>query len=392
MPVSLSQLNQAQLAIFIQQTASGDAFSGNMLAYVLNGGFLGNGVVSVTGDQSITGVKLFRDSPAVPYFGGTGRAPSARWVNDQITTASGGLVVQIAAANSILAANLATTGTNLYTLIVNGSGALTGQIGGGGGGSVVNVVYKTGNQSITGIKSFVNSPQVPDVLYTGPGSSSSSTISLNDLTAVSGVLAVGGGGGSPNSVTTTGNEIIGGFKQFTGSPFVPAPTQPSGAANLLWVSGASGVLTARDLAISGVLQLGINNASSTTIITGTQVYNLSGITGNFVNMSFYFDEFSLATGLNQVEAFVGRDFFFTGYAIGAINSGTQGSFSGSFYQRNQVNAKTTFVSFGMPPGQFFSGRGGFVQIVSGLNRVGLDIYSIGTGLTGLSLGLFGVGY
>ncbi len=109
-------------------------------------------------------------------------------------------------------------------------------------------------------------------------------------------------------------------------------------------------------------------------------------------MSFYFDEFSLYTGLNIVESIVGRDFFFTGYAIGAINSGTQGGFSGSFYQRDMLNAKTNFVTFGLNTGQFFSGRAGFNQIISGMNRVGLDIYGIGTGLTGLSVGLFGVGY
>jgi hypothetical protein len=142
-----------------------------------------------------------------------------------------------------------------------------------------------------------------------------------------------------------------------------------------------------------------NSGNNTNTVYGTlsnygdnAVINLSGITGNFVNMAFYFDEFSLATGLNLVESMVGRSFFFTGYGLGVINTGTQGFLSGSFYQRTQTNAKTNFVNFSLNSGMMFSGQGGFNQEVSGLNRVGLDIYRIGTGITGLSVGLFGVGY
>lgn len=124
----------------------------------------------------------------------------------------------------------------------------------------------------------------------------------------------------------------------------------------------------------------------------SNVINISGVTGNFVNMSFWFDQYGLTTGLNQAEAGIGRDFLFTGYGIGCINSGTQGSFSGSFYQRTPTNIKTTFVNFGFSAGQLFTGRGGFGQTISGMNRVGFDIYLIGTGITGLSASLFGVGY
>jgi hypothetical protein len=109
-------------------------------------------------------------------------------------------------------------------------------------------------------------------------------------------------------------------------------------------------------------------------------------------MSYYFDEFSLATGLNQVETFIARSFTFTGYGIGVINSGTQGFLSGSFYQRTSTNVKTTFATFSLNNGLFFYASGGLSQEISGMNRVGLDIFRIGTGITGLSIGAFGVGY
>lgn len=136
-----------------------------------------------------------------------------------------------------------------------------------------------------------------------------------------------------------------------------------------------------------------SDSIANTYLNSGSVNNIvSGVTGNFVNISFWYDEFTLATGLNTIESFVSRDFTFTGYGIGSITALTQGAFSGSLYQRTPTNTKITFVNFGMPSTQSFTGRGGFSQVISGLNRVGLDIYSIGTGITGLSVGLFGVGY
>ena len=140
----------------------------------------------------------------------------------------------------------------------------------------------------------------------------------------------------------------------------------------------------------------INNVNgSTNNFLGnnsTVINNASGITGNFVNLSFYYDPTVLSTGLNNAEAFIGRSFFFTGYALGCINTGTQGFFSGSLYQRTPTNVKTNFINFSLRSGQFFTGVGGFSQEITGMNRLGLDIYLIGTGITGFSVGIFGVGY
>lgn len=380
--INVSQINQAQLALVVQEYASGAAFSGNMVNYVVNSGYIGPTALWVTGgSQDVTGVKTFRDSPRVPYSGTTGSAPSARWVNDQIAAASSssstsigalsGYVqgasgalsyVRVTGSSTIGAANFTGLGG---TLVIYSGGQIfiSGAAAGAGGGS---------NVSVTG-SSAISAPNLSGV--------GSVTVTYNGT-----YVLISGAGGTDASLSgyVEGNfvhrgavdELVSGIKVFTGSPQVPNPTLPSGAANLSWVSG-----------VSGVLQAAIGSAAPVT-----NVYNLSGITGNFVNMSFYLDEFGLTTGLNLFEAFVGRSFFFTGYALGTITSGTQGAFSGSLYQRTPTNVKTSFVNFGMPAGQFFSGRGGFSQEISGMNRVGLDIYLIGTGLTGVSVGAFGVGY
>ncbi len=436
--ISVRQINQQELTDFVALASSGTAFQDNITAYTNQSGYLGGNVLYTSGGlQTVTGSKRFLDPLLVNYSGGTGAAPSSRWVNDQIANAS----------------------LSLSGFILGISGALTGSqtvgVGTGYSGFVENTfVHRTNvDETISGIKTFVgtelnitgdinvnnasfawlqgdlevdgslfaediyaaisstvkfhdqakfdNSPFVPNT-----PTAISGAINLFYLSGVSGVLAAGGGGGSPNSVTTTGNEIIGGFKQFTGSPFVPAPTQPSGVANLSWVSGVSGDLYARMTGISGAIGGG-SSITNNYYITGTgtinNTYNSSGgaitntfvsqniFTGNVINMSLWFDQYNLATGLNQIEAFVSRDFVFTGYALGVINTGTQGYFSGSLYQRTPLNTKTNFVNFSLNNGMVYSGAAGYAQTVSGQNRVGLDIYLIGTGITGLSVGIYGTG-
>ena len=440
MLINANQIDQASLALVIQRTASGASFSGNLVNYAQNSGFMGPTVLWVTGGaQDVTGSKRFRDPLLVNYSGGTGAAPSARWVNDQITAsissssaaisalsgyvqnASGALTyVRVTGSSTIQAANFTGLGG---TLVIYSGGQIfiSGAAAGAGGGSNVLV---TGSSAISSAN------------FTGAGN-----VTLTYDGALITVSGTASAGGVPNTVTTTGAYVMAGSYVFSGSPFVPDPTQPSGAANLEWVSGVSGVLVTNTLNVSGVLYArmtgisgaivagsivtnnyfitgtGVVAASSTGNVTNTfnitsgsavvsssgtvsntfngtvnSVTNLSGITGNFVTMSFYYDENNLSTGLNTIESFVSRDFTFTGYAAGVITTGTQGAFSGSFYQRTPTNAKTTFINFGLPAGQFCTGRGGFAQVISGMNRVGLDIYTIGTGITGLSVGLFGVGY
>lgn len=119
---------------------------------------------------------------------------------------------------------------------------------------------------------------------------------------------------------------------------------------------------------------------------------LAIITGNFVNISFFFEAYNLNTGLNQIESFIARDFTFTGYAVAAQTSGTQGFLSGSLYQRSPLGVKTNFRDFSYNSGQFFTGVGGLSQTISGMHRVGIDLLNVGTGMTGVTVGIFGFGY
>lgn len=439
--ISTAQINGDQLAAAVQLYSSGASFSGNLTSYLAASGWVGPLAVTITGAQDITGQKRFLDSPIVPYSGSSGSAPSARWVNDQITAGytsllaidaatsgyalgiSGALsAVRVTGSNVITNANLTGYGGTLvfqsggFVFISGGAG---GGGGGGGGGTEISV-EGTGPYSAL------------DVVGVG-------SVTVLDEFAGMGFLVISGseiGGGSAavgdwNAVYTTGNQTINDHKIFTGSPWVATPTAPSGAANLLWTSGVSGQLYDRMTGISGAIVAGnitINNywitgtgvvaASSTGNVTnifnitsgdasvsssgtvnntfnGTvnSTININQPTGNFVNMSFYFDEYNLVTGLNLLECFVGRDFTFTGFALGLINTGTAGGFlTGSLYQRTSTNTKTAFVDFSINSGSYFSALGGFGQVISGMNRVGIDIYQIVTGMTGLSVGAFGVGY
>jgi len=431
MLIAVRQINQTELTDAIALASSGAAFSGNFQAYLNGSGWVGPNVVYTTGaNQTISGIKDFIEPPLVPYNGATGTAASKGFVDNSIVAASGRLMsdlVTLSTTQSITGAKTfdvpvtvalpTNSGHAINAYYLSGVSGVLAAAGGGGG--TPNAVTTTGNEVIGGFKQFTGSPLVP--APTQP----SGAVNLSYLSGVSGVLAAAGGGGSPNSVTTTGNEVIGGFKQFTGSPFVPAPTEPSGAVNLSYLSGVSGVLATSAAGVTNYYYItgtGVVAASSHasgninntfTITSGTvnvtnsgtatntynitngtanTVYNIGQITGNFVNMSFFFDEYNLITGLNLLEAFVARDFTFSGYALGLITSGTSGSFfSGSLYQRTTGNAKVPFVDFSLNSGRYIYISGGLNQTISGMNRIGIDIYRVVQGMTGLSVGIFGAG-
>lgn len=381
--IAVKQIDQAQLAAFVALFSSGSTFSGNLLAYINGSGTFGPNVVYTYSDQTITGNKTFLLSPHVPYSGDVNSVVSAQYIIDYITLLSGygattyATPAMITGASGVSNAALLAVSGSLYASITGASGVLAA--GGGGGGGAPNAVFQSGDQTISGLKTFIGAIGVGNPTATGHA------VNLGFITGMSGILGAG------NSTLLSGyleanfvhkglsfGDIISGLKTFTGALTIGNPTNTGHAVNLGYLTG-----------VSGSLQTLINNI----VVTGvTSVYNLSGITGNFINMGFWFDQFSLATGLNMIETPIGRDFTFTGYMLGTINTGTQGFFSGSFYQRTPTNTKINFVDFSLNSGVLFSSAGGFSQIISGLNRVGIDIYRIGTGFTGVSVGLFGVGY
>lgn len=412
MSIQVKQLDQVGLAAFVASSLSGNSFSGILISYVNASGYLGPNVAYISGGaQTFLGNMTFAISPSLPYTGQSGQATAKRYIDDLVMNSLANYSGWSANTYIDLTGNQAIGGTKSFTgsLTINvptlvSHATTLGYVTGISGVlqtlinnvSVSNVVTLAGDQTISGVKTFTGSPLVP------APSTPSGVVNLSYLSGVSGTLAANQGSTTitGNVVFTTGDQIISGFKIFTGSPWVASPTQPSGAVNVNYLSGVSGSLNALILSISGGVSgvpgpSGVSGASGASIVGPAGPLgsiSLSGITGNFVNISFYFDSTTLATGLNLFEGFVSREFYFTGYGLGAINSGTQGYLSGSFYQRSPTNVKTSFAAFSLFSGNYSAFTGGFMQLISGLNRIGVDINLIGTGITGLTIGAFGVGY
>jgi hypothetical protein len=387
--IQARQIDSTSLNAAIIAAMTGSAISGMILNYVANSGWMGNTVLSITGDaHTVSGATTFLLPIGVPYTGSSIQTTAKQYVDDSFTSLSG---FSKTYANVISGA------------IQTGLASIT----------VSNVVYQTGDQLISGLKTFTGSPLV--AAPTQP----SGAVNLSYLSGVSGALvafitgvsgSITGGGGSAGVGTGYSgyvesnfvhrgavDEIISGFKTFTGSHLVANPTVPSGAVNVSYLSGVSGVLTAYSTGISGGLVSFISGVSGAlvvgqTIYTGTSYnYSYTGTTGNFVNLSFYLDEYNLATGMNIVEAFTSQNFTFTGYALGCIYTGNvAGYLSGSFYQRTSTNIRTAFVDFYLNSGVYYYASGGFSQPITGCNRVGLSIYKTVTGMTGVTLAAFGL--
>ncbi len=446
MVIKVKQIDPAELTSFVTNASSG-SIGAALLAYLAaSGNYLGPLVVYTTGDTTILGTKTFSNNPVVNYTGGPTTAVQQQYFLDTIS-GSIALATFSATGNSVnLHGNQIVLDYKIFTGAVGVGNPsigihavnlsfLSGVSGilaaGGGGGSTANTVQLTGYQLVSGQKDFVNVITVPVPTIT------SGAVPLSMLSGASGVLqaalAGAGANGTGIFVQLTGSQIISGIKTFTGMVVVGTPTSLGGAINVSGLSGASGALSQVHITGGPTLQfINFTGEGGTTVytigstvfisgssgdsspptinifnITGTgtinNTFNASGgitntfneystiiTTGSFVNMSFYFDQFNLATGLNQIEAFVSRNFTFTGFALGVINLGTNGFLSGSLYQRTQVNSKTNFADFSLNNGAAFTGVGGFTAPISGLNRVGVDVFLIGTGITGLSIGVFGI--
>ncbi len=118
------------------------------------------------------------------------------------------------------------------------------------------------------------------------------------------------------------------------------------------------------------------------------------ITGNYVNLSFYFDP--VATGLATAEAFISRNINVTGYALGAVTSGagpliSGGMLTGRLYARNPDNSTQIFQTFTFNSGVYYSFSGNLAVPLTGNQRIGVDILSSLSGIAKFSVGVFGFG-
>ncbi len=254
MAIRVAQISQSELAAFVTAQASGSV-GPSLIAYLnASGGYLGPGVIYVTGDgPAIDGTKTFTNAPIVPYSGAPTTSTQRQYFLD---TLSGSLAL----------ATLSTTGSS---------------------------VNLAGNQTVLDSKTFTGEVGVADAVSIG------SAVTLRQLSGASGVLAAngGGGGGGANGsgifVQLTGSQIVSGIKTFTGMVVVGTPTAPGGAINVSGLSGASGALgvflattgsNLYNLAVATSGQAVIDYATKTNLATtGTTVYNLlTGASGALV--------------------------------------------------------------------------------------------------------------
>ncbi len=203
MQISTLQINQDQLNAFISNSISGGTWSGIAQAYFAASGYAGPVVYLTGGTQFVNGTKVFVDAPLVPTTSLTGAAANILYVLNGITGS-----------------------------LLSFSGFIDGQY-----------VNRSSTQSITGTKNFLTAITVPTA--TGP----TEAINLNYLLNTSGVLQNEIDTVSvANVVFQSGNQIISGVKSFVSSPLVPAPIDLSGVVNVAYLNnlGLTGVATLTD--------------------------------------------------------------------------------------------------------------------------------------------------
>lgn len=446
MQIRTSQINQADLATAIALGITGSAFSGNFVAYVSAGGWLGRNVLYTTGgSQIVSGSVGFVNPIDVPFSGGTGQTVSRLYV-DTIgatnVTALSGLVTgsyvdrftaqHINGAKTfgdqVIVPNPVSTGDAVNKRYAD---AMSGVLANGSSPGVPqNVVYTSGTQTISGLKTFNDFTDFVDdvemeaaldvdglatfgvtpLVANADYSNSAQAINVQILTNVSGVLATaiaGAGGAVYDVVFKSGDQLISGLKTFTGAITILPGNRTGHAVTLGQLSGASGAILAAangTFIITNVTGTGTVNiypsGNPTLNVTGTNVYVnpviIGTITGNFTNISLFVDP--SITGLDLVDVWASRSFLMTGYAIGVVTSGTsslnpssRGIFSGSIYSRDLNNVKTTVQSFTFNSGVISTVVGSLSLPITGSSRLGLDITSTLSGITKMAIGLFGYG-
>lgn len=111
-----------------------------------------------------------------------------------------------------------------------------------------------------------------------------------------------------------------------------------------------------------------------------------GISSIDLNFAFLGDQF--VTGENFQEKFISKDMIATGFAMGLINAGTNNTV-GNFYVKDTGNNKSVITSFTVNAGDIFTYDWGYGFALPALSRVGVDLFEVGTGALGLTVGLFG---
>lgn len=199
---------------------------------------MGPNVLWTTGGyQTVTGVKEFLVSPLVPYSGADPLSAASQSfvitkINDSILEFSGYLpaaYVDTFSAQNVGGSKTFSSPVNVALATDTGHAInlaylqiVSGQIVTMGGGNAGEVVYRSGDQTITGTKTFVSSPIVPTP--TNPfGAVPKNYVDGLTLTGV---------------VYITGDQTVAGTKTFDSSPLVPVATVSTAAVQLAQLEAA----------------------------------------------------------------------------------------------------------------------------------------------------------
>lgn len=307
MLIQTKQIDPVSLDAFVFNAISGEAFSGILANYIANSGFMGYNVVWTTGGaQTVLGTLTFANSPFVPYVGTSGTAPSRLYVDASIALNISGFsgyatghFLSAYNAQTVYGYNTfvdaVTVGTpsgsgeavNIYYLL-NVSGALQNQIS---NVTVNNVVYQTGTQIIGGSKTFANEVYVP-IPVTSSGAVPKSYVDSHSST---------------NGVDLVSNQTISGIKTFVQSPIVPIATSPTQVPQLAQltalgtviggVNGFAGVLTINGTSgASGAVYL--NGAGTVTMTQCGSIFYFSGNSAG--NTQLYSAQVPLPSGITGI--------------------------------------------------------------------------------------------
>lgn len=315
MQIKVKQIDQAELANFVNTTFAGAPFTGSMEDYAAASGYYGVHVVYASGGaQLVLGQKTFAQTIVIPYSGGTGESVARKYVDDitKAATENYSGFVNIFFVPMLGDASISGTKTFVNPVIVAAPTAAGHAVNkafldvvsgilqtGINTISVAGVVYTTGNQVVSGTKSFDSSPLVP--IPTAPsGAVPKSYVDSLSLTGV---------------VYTTGAQTISGVKTFLNSPIVPIATNPTQAVQLAQLQ-ALGTVMGGVTGFAGVLSLNgssgasgnlfLNGAGTVTVVQCGPIFTISGALGN--NTQMYSAQIPLPNGITGLNYIFGTGF------------------------------------------------------------------------------------
>lgn len=394
MLIAVKQINQIDLTNFVNSVSSGAAFSGNLNNYVNASGWLGNQVLYGSGGtQQVLTTLNFTVSPNVPYVGNTGSATNYLLVVNMINSGLNILNTGITSSYITITGNEQIGGYKSFTgqfqvqgnpvgifdvinnrYLLGVSGILQSGIN-----SIVvpNTVDTFSTQTISGLKIFTILPQSN---VTPVNSADFVTKAYVDSSNPMGV------------VTTTGDQIISGNKTFLQSPIVPIATNGNQAVTYTQLASV-GTVMGNITGFAGVLQINSTSGASGTIYlegAGTvqviqcgPIFYISGITPNNATQ-LYSARIPLPSGITGLQFIYASGFSSNPVVVGEMEMTGTGPIS--FFQQLVYNVSTTGfnVAFqsGIPSNNYYfdftatpvvSGGSGFATLQGPQGLLGQSI-------------------